>query len=1073
MDRVNKKNLWNVSAFTLIVSFICLALVGVSLVPFLPIKLNPSRVLPGFVVRFNMPGSSAFVVEQTVTSKLESMLARIEGVKNISSVSENGWGSITVDMDKHADIDAVRFEASTIVRQTWAELPDGVSYPYIQMKSPNENAMRPFMSFTLNAPSTPILIQRYAEEHIKNQLSRLHGIYEVDVQGATPMEWRLEYDSDQLHRLGLTVNDISMAVNRFYSKEFLGTCNIELSSGREEWIRLALMSGESRHVTFDPSLIWVQNKDGKMIHLDELVKVTHEEESPSSYYRINGLNSIYLSLTAEESANQLELSEVVYKKVNEMQRNLPPGYEIHINYDATEYIQKELDKIYFCTSLTVIILLLFVLLITRSFKYLCLIAVSICVNLFIAIIFYYLLGVEIQLYSLAGITISLNLIIDNTIVMTDHYLRKKDAKVFISILAATLTTVGALSIIFFLDENARLNLQDFAAVVIINLIVSLFVALFFVPSLIEKIHLKHRVKYFTNNKHTNFVIRNLQKAVVRFPVFFTRFYQKFIVFLCRWRVAVCIVLLLSFGLPSFLFPEKIEKESSFAGFYNKTLGSPVYKEKIKPVVDKILGGSWRLFAQKVTSGGYYTRSEEVVLSVNASLPTGSTIAQMNALIRKMEVFLSRYKEIKQFQTTIFNAQCANISIYFKDEYRNTGFPYTLKSDIISQALQLGGGSWAIYGLEDMGFNNDVHETSGSYRVKMYGYNYDDLYHYAEELKKVLLSHRRIKEVTISSNFSYWKDDYQEFYFDLNKERMAQQNISALGLFSAISPIFGQNLSIGSVVTNEGYEQIKLTSRQSGIYDIWSMQHVPYEADGKLYKLSDVAMIAKGQTPQQVAKENQQYRLCLQYEYIGSYQQGYQLLHDDVEAFNKKLPIGYTAEIQRNMYSWGDNNSMRQFLLLFVVVAIIFFITSILFNSLKQPLAIIGVIPISYIGVFLTFYWFDLKFDQGGFAAFVLLCGITVNASIYILNEYNSIRKRFPKMSSSRAYVKAWNIKIIPIVLTIVSTILGFIPFMIGQRESFWFPLSAGTIGGLVMSLLGVFILLPILTLKKKDVVGKL
>lgn len=138
MDRVNKKNLWNVSAFTLIVSFICLALVGVSLVPFLPIKLNPSRVLPGFVVRFNMPGSSAFVVEQTVTSKLESMLARIEGVKNISSVSENGWGSITVDMDKHADIDAVRFEASTIVRQTWAELPDGVSYPYIQMKSPNE-----------------------------------------------------------------------------------------------------------------------------------------------------------------------------------------------------------------------------------------------------------------------------------------------------------------------------------------------------------------------------------------------------------------------------------------------------------------------------------------------------------------------------------------------------------------------------------------------------------------------------------------------------------------------------------------------------------------------------------------------------------------------------------------------------------------------------------------------------------------------------------------------------------------------------------------------------------------------
>ena len=94
------------------------------------------------------------------------------------------------------------------------------------------------------------------------------------------------------------------------------------------------------------------------------------------------------------------------------------------------------------------------------------------------------------------------------------------------------------------------------------------------------------------------------------------------------------------------------------------------------------------------------------------------------------------------------------------------------------------------------------------------------------------------------------------------------------------------------------------------------------------------------------------------------------------------------------------------MLLLVVIAIIFFTTSILFNSLKQPLAIIFIIPVSYIGVFLTFYWFKLNFDQGGFASFVLLCGITVNTSIYILNEYNAIRRRHPRMSALRAYTKA-------------------------------------------------------------------
>ena len=151
-----------------------------------------------------------------------------------------------------------------------------------------------------------------------------------------------------------------------------------------------------------------------------------------------------------------------------------------------------------------------------------------------------------------------------------------------------------------------------------------------------------------------------------------------------------------------------------------------------------------------------------------------------------------------------------------------------------------------------------------------------------------------------------------------------------------------------------------------------------------------------------------------------------------------------------------------------MIAIIFFTTGILFNSLKQPLAIIFVIPISYIGVFLTFYLFGLNFDQGGFASFVLLCGITVNASIYILNEYNSIRKRYPLLSDVQAYTKAWNSKIIPIFLTVVSTILGFIPFLIGQgKEAFWFPLAAGTIGGLIASILGIFMFLPIFSLKKQ------
>ena len=1051
----------NLSSFTLIVTFVCLSLIGVVLVPLLPVKLAPSRTLPGLTVSFSMPGNSSRVIEAEVTSKLEAMMARVKGIRKVNSTSDNGSGSISLELDKHADIDVTRFEVSTIIRQTWPQLSEGVSYPQISTRRSDDKASRPFITYTLNAPANPILIQQYAEENIKPVLGQLKGIYKVELNGATPMEWQLEYDSDQLSRLGITLQAVQRAINRHYEKEFLGICSIEKGAEGREWIRLVRTSTE-KEMEFEPGAIQLQAEDGTMVTLDKLIKVRHVEERPQSYYRINGLNSVYLYITAEETANQLNLSGEVKHLMGELQQKMPPGYEVHISYDATEYIQKELDKIYFRTGLTVLILLLFVALITRNLRYLFLIVTSLAVNISVAVILYYAFGLEMQLYSLAGITISLNLVIDNTIVMTDHILHRRNLKAFVSVLAATLTTIGALVIIFFLDEKIRLNFQDFAAVVIINLAVSLFVALFFVPSMIDKIGLEKKKR----RKRRRFLLR--PTFMKRLTVYFTRFYQGVIYYLCRFRVIACLLLLLGFGLPVFMLPEKMEGEGKWVEYYNKVFDNPTFKDKVKPVINKALGGSLRLFAEKVYEGSYFNRDEgEVVLSVYATLPNGSTLEQMNVLIKRMETYLSDFKEIRQFQTYIYNARQANIQIYFTKENQRSGFPYTLKANIISKALTLGGGSWSVYGLQDQGFSNDVRESAGSFRVKLYGYNYDELSYWTEQLKEKLLLHRRIKEVTVNSEFSWWKDDYSEFYLDLDRLRMAKEHITATQLFAALRPVFGRDIYCGNVLFDSQTEQLKLSSVQGQRYDVWGLVNIPFFIDGRSYKLADFATVRKGQSPQKVAKENQQYRLCLQYEYIGSSEQGKKLLKKDLEEFNKILPMGYTAENEQDYWSWNKKDN-KQYALLLIVIAIIFFTTAILFNSLKQPLAIIFVIPISYIGVFLTFYLFGLNFDQGGFASFVLLCGITVNASIYILNEYNAIRKRYPLLLPVRAFTKAWNSKILPIFLTVVSTILGFIPFMVGDgKEAFWFPLAAGTIGGLVMSILGIFLFLPIFSLKKQ------
>lgn len=590
----------NFSSFTLIVTFVCLSLIGVVLVPLLPVKLAPSRTLPGLTVSFSMPGNSSRVIEAEVTSKLEAMMARVKGIRKVNSTSDNGSGSISLELDKHANIDVTRFEVSTIIRQTWPQLPEGVSYPQISTRRSDDKASRPFITYTLNAPANPILIQQYAEENIKPVLGQLKGIYKVELNGATPMEWQLEYDSDQLSRLGITLQAVQRAINRHYEKEFLGICSIEKGAEGREWIRLVRTSTE-KEMEFEPGAIQLQAEDGTMVTLDKLIKVKHVEERPQSYYRINGLNSVYLYVTAEETANQLNLSGEVKHLMGELQQKMPPGYEVHISYDATEYIQKELDKIYFRTGLTVLILLLFVALITRNLRYLFLIVTSLVVNISVAVILYYTFGLEMQLYSLAGITISLNLVIDNTIVMTDHILHRRNLKAFVSVLAATLTTIGALVIIFFLDEKIRLNLQDFAAVVIINLAVSLFVALFFVPSMIDKIGLEKKKK----RKRRRFLLR--PTFMKRLTVYFTRFYQGLIYYLCRFRVIACLLLLLGFGLPVFMLPEKMEGEGKWVEYYNKVFDNSTFKDKVKPVINKALGGSLRLLQKSIRGKLFQSR----------------------------------------------------------------------------------------------------------------------------------------------------------------------------------------------------------------------------------------------------------------------------------------------------------------------------------------------------------------------------------------------------------------------------------------------------------------------------------
>lgn len=1033
-----------VSAFKILIVFTILSFIGLFVLPHLAVRLNPSSSLPSINVSFNWTNASAYVLERDVTTLLESGFSTLRGLEKLNSRSSNGNGNITLNFNKHTNIDIARFETATIIRQLYKQLPENVSYPTISVNRPDDEEQQAFLTYSINAARTPFEIQEVVKTQLEPVIGALPNIDKTVVYGANPKEFILQYNRLQLQSLKLNRQHLIAAITNAHQKVALG--DIFLNN---DYITLAIMPNVRELDWHIP----VKKVDNRIVYLDELVTIKEQEQEAQNYFRINGKNAITLAIYATKNANTITLAKKVDNELQRLQTNLPPNYAVVKTYDSTTFLNTELSKIYERSIYTIVILLLFILLVSKSLRYLIVTLISLLVNISMAFLLYYSFNVEIQLYSLAGITISLGLIIDNSIVMIDHVRHQNNRSVFVPILASTLTTIGALSIIYFLDEKYKINLIDFALVIIINLSVSLLVALFLIPALLEKIKLP---------------IKKEKQWTLKLKSVFYNNYQRFISLQLQYKKIFIIGIILIFGLPVFMLPQKLEGNHTwYERAYNTTLGNDWYREEVRPYIDRYLGGSLRLFSYYVFESAYYGRNQETQLIVSASMEKGATVLQMNDVFIELENYLSQFNEIKQYTVNVMSGDYARIEISFKDEYQQSSFPFMLKARLVRKALDFGGIDWNIYGVGN-GFSN----ASGTnepinFSVKAKGYNYDALNIWADTLKSALLTHPRIQKVVVREN-SYWaRKPSFEYLFSLDRERLALADVSPLNLVNELKDLTLAKTPDLSLNIRGAYTPIRFESKNAHKFDIWSIKHTPIDSLNTPLVLNDVINIAKEREAENIYKENQEYIRLVEFQYTGAAKFGSKFLGEQLDVLQTKLPLGYSFERAEQQWFFNQDKANNYFVLLVLVLGIIFFICAILFESLKQPFIIISIIPISFIGVFLTFYLLDFNFDQGGMASFVLLSGITVNASIFIINGFNQLKKQFPNQDKIALYLAAFKQKIFPILLTVVSTILGFIPFVKdGQNEVFWFALGAGTIGGLLFSLLGILVYLPLFTLKK-------
>ena len=745
------------TSFSTIILFLLLTVIGVFLVPQVPLKLNPTKSLPSITVRYSWRGASLDAVEKKVTSKLENVFSTVRGIKNITSRSTQGGGYITISFDKNTDLESTRFEINALIRQVHSKLPEGVSRPSLSIVDP-ENDEKTLLVYSLSGNNSTYQLKKYAEENIKPDLALLDGISDIYITGSKNKEWLIEYDFQKIQNLGFTFKDVTDAIETFFVNYPLGLTSELNKENTLNYKHIILTSYDGKKVPWKKIII---GKSGeRFIYLTDIAKINYQESKPNNYFRINGLESVYIMVYAQPDINDVLLAKNINFEIEKLKGEIPKGYAILKTYDSTDFITKELEKILYRTLYTVIILLLFVFLLSRQWKYLLIITLSLIANVSISFIFFYLFKLEIHLYSLAGITISLGIIIDNSIVMIDHIRHKNNLKVFTVILAATLTTVGALVSIFFLDDLQKVNLIDFAWVIIINVIVSLALALFLIPALIEQVKL--------GSKKSKINFKQKRKVVVA-----GNWYYSFLLRILHYKkVIICIIILL-FGLPLFLLPNSISKDAALSGLYNNTIGSETYTKYIRPYSDIALGGVLRPFLLNVKTKETYSDPQRTSLNLIARMPYGANVQQLNEVFLDLENFLSPYEEIDQFQVKIHSGQFGTLKVLFKEAYEHGNFPQFLTNKLKQKALYYGGNvETQIFGV-GRGYSNKTDTESFNSKIFLYGYNYTELKLYAKKLKEDLLKHPRINEIRINNDPKKKKKPTYSYQIDIDQEILIQ------------------------------------------------------------------------------------------------------------------------------------------------------------------------------------------------------------------------------------------------------------------------------------------------------------
>jgi hydrophobe/amphiphile efflux-1 (HAE1) family protein len=974
--------------------------------------IDPSIV----TVRTVYKGASAEIVDSQITQKIEDIVGGTPGLATIDSRSEDGRSVVKMEFEPGVSVDEATNDIRDRVSRIIDNLPDNASRPEI-FKTSEGNQVAIWLrlrSQNLN----DLELSDYASRYLKDYFSSVDGVGQIILSGEKEISLRVWINPSALSARDLTVADIESVL----LKE-----NIELPAGRLESKRIDLnikLDKNYKNIEDFKNLPIKRARDGSLIRLKDVARVELGPLNLRTLFKGNGDPVVGIGIYQQSNSNTIAVVDGIKKKLTEVKKNLPEGIQLDVAFDRSNYIRVAVNEVYITLFISVALVVAVIYLFLGNLTSVIIPALAIPVSLISTFLLIYAANFSLNLFTLMALVIAIGLVVDDAIVMLENIYRRVEG--------------GETPLIASYKGASQVSFAIIATTVVL---IAVFVPLIFVKGIVGKLFTELALTLSFSIVISAFVALTLS------PMLASKYLK------------------VSHSKPNFLkrFDSYIDK---FSNFYFETLLLLLYKKKeIVIFLVGVLISVVILF--KITPKELIPPEDRGVFYVVIQAPDGSGFDYTKEKTENIEkIFLKDlgkglYREIlvrvPGFQSGIDQVNTGFLVILLEDWGKRKKFSNENLGGIFQQLNSFPGVK--AFPIMPQGLRGGAGEKPIQFVLK--GNTYEELIKWKEILKSEILKNKNL--VNVDDDLDLTKPQLK---IKINTDKAADLGVSVDSIAKTIETMFGSKEV--TKYTKDGREySVMLQADVKNRREPSNLNKVAVRSNsGKLVPLTSVATFYEESTYTSLNRYNRQRAVTISARLVGSYTISEALTY--LEGITKeKLPA--TARIDYKGESLEFKNTSSDIYFIFILALFTAYLSlAAQFESWRHPLTIMLTVPLAILGGIIGLWIIGSSLNIYSQIALIVLIGLAAKNGILIVEFANQLRTQ--GLQLKEAIIESCRVRLRPILMTSVATIIGVVPLIIATGPG---AASRATVGivifmGMIFATLFTLYVIPVMYL----IIGK-